>query len=113
MAVTVLPSPETVGDVAVTRINFPRRVNAGSASSSRRIFRAVRSNLFVIFFRDFQFPRDVLNRKKCFFHLGLSRNQRFEVRTKGYHIGLAAVAQPCRASMATLAWFLQWRKKNG
>lgn len=41
MEVTVLPSPETVGVVAVTRINLPRRrAKAGSERSSSFIFPA-------------------------------------------------------------------------
>src|SRR5215813_14570347 len=42
MAVTVLPSPEAVGEVAVTRMSLPRRLNWGSSSSSRRTLPLVR-----------------------------------------------------------------------
>jgi len=38
MEVTVFPSPAAVGVVAVTMINFPRRLNKGSESSSSLTF---------------------------------------------------------------------------
>jgi len=38
MEVTVLPSPAAVGVVAVTMINFPRRLKVGSDSSSSLTF---------------------------------------------------------------------------
>jgi len=53
----------------VTMINFPRRLNKGSESSSSLTFRFV-IPMFEIFFGDFEFARYRLNRKKRLLHEG-------------------------------------------